>query len=177
LARLLQSLPVPYRVIDGQAVLRHGQPRMTRDIDLTVAVAPIDAQKVMDALGSEGLRPMVDNPQEFVLRTHVLPCQSSRSHLRLDPSFTDSPYELRAIERGVDVVVDGVAVRFASAEDLVIHKIIAGRPVDHQEVSGVLLKNPHIDAAYVRHWLAQFARALERPLVEDFERLWRDSPQ
>ncbi len=88
-------------------------------------------------------------------------------------SFTDSPYELAAIARGVDVVLDGEPVRFASAEDLVIHKIIAGRPVDHQDVEGILLKNPDIDATDIRQWLARFAEALDQPLVEAFDELWR----
>lgn len=173
LARILRRGRKPYMVIGGQAVLVHGEPRLTRDIDLTLAVSPLDVQQVIDLLRPRGIVPAVDEPVEFVRKTHVLPSCSERTRLRVDMSFTDSPYELQAIARGVDVVLDGVSVRFASAEDLVIHKIIAGRPVDHQDVEGILLKNPQIDAADIRAWLARFAEALEQPLVEAFDDLWQ----
>lgn len=173
LARILRRGGAPYMVIGGQAVLVHGEPRLTKDIDLTLAISPLDVQRVIDLLQPRGIVPAVEDPVEFVRKTHVLPSQSTRTHLRVDMSFTDSPYELAAIARGVDVVLDGEPVRFASAEDLVIHKIIAGRPVDHQDVEGILLKNPDIDATDIRQWLARFAEALDQPLVEAFDELWR----
>jgi hypothetical protein len=117
----------------------------------------------------------VDDPQAFVDRTHVLPLMSKDQKLRLDVSFTDSPYELQAIARGVDVLVNRVAVRFASAEDLLIHKIIAWRGVDQKDVRGILLRNPDVDLAYIRHWLGLFSEALEQPLLERLEQGMRDA--
>lgn len=35
-ARKLEELDIPYMVIGGQAVLLHGEPRLTRDIDITL---------------------------------------------------------------------------------------------------------------------------------------------
>lgn len=168
LARVLNRLKVPYMVIGGQAVLRHGEPRITRDIDITMAVSPVEAMLLMKRLAKHGLKPIVERPEDFVLRTHVLPCQTDKSLLRVDFGFTDSPYEQQAIAHGVDVVPDGVPVSFASAEDLVIHKIIAARPIDHQDVMGILLKNPDLDADYVRDWLRKFAEVRERPLSGGF---------
>ena len=60
-------------------------------------------------------------------------------------------------------------VRFASPEDLVIHKVVAGRPRDIEDVRSVLLKNPQLDVAYIRHWLGELGAALNEPFVERFE--------
>ena len=40
LTRALQGARLPFMVIGGQAVLLHGEPRLTHDIDVTVAVGP-----------------------------------------------------------------------------------------------------------------------------------------
>ena len=38
LSRVLQKRSIPYMVIGGQAVLLYGEPRVTRDIDITLGV-------------------------------------------------------------------------------------------------------------------------------------------
>ena len=38
IAIALDQKGIPYMVIGGQAVLLHGEPRMTRDIDITVGI-------------------------------------------------------------------------------------------------------------------------------------------
>lgn len=174
-AQAFHTHDVPYMVIGGQAVLLHGQVRMTKDIDFTTGISPVDYGRVVSALKAAGIEPMVDDVEEFVLRTHVLPSQTRRTKLRIDVSMTDSLYELQAMERADQVEIEGVSVRFATAEDLLIHKIIAWRGVDQQDVRGVLLKNPGVDLAYTRHWLSLFAEALEQPLLERLEQGIRDA--
>ncbi len=55
----------------------------------------------------------------------------------------------------------GAAVRFAALEDVVIHKIVAGRPRDIDDIKLMLLKNPGYDKVYIRRWLADFDTSLE----------------
>jgi len=38
IATALDAAAIPYMVIGGQAVLVHGEPRLTRDIDITLGV-------------------------------------------------------------------------------------------------------------------------------------------
>jgi hypothetical protein len=45
----------------------------------------------------------------------------------------------------VTAVLADTLVRFASSEDLVIHKLVAGRPRDIEDVSGVLARKPALD--------------------------------
>lgn len=53
----------------------------------------------------------------------------------------------------------------AVAEDLIIHKLVAGRPRDIEDVRSILLKNPGYDRAYVQRWLADFEQVTGGPLL------------
>jgi hypothetical protein len=67
------------------------------------------------------------------------------------------------------------AVRLSSAEDLIIHKAVAGRPQDLRDIEGVVYRQgPALDAEYVRRWLRAFAEVLEQPELPDrFEVPWQ----
>ena len=61
-------------------------------------------------------------------------------------------------------------VKFASPEDLIIHKIFAGRPRDVEDVRTVLLKNPDIDIPDIQEWLKEFDQASdEKNFLKTFE--------
>lgn len=165
---------IDYMVIGGQAVLVHGEPRMTRDIDVVVSIPVDDLYRLTQALGTIGVRPAVEDATEFVGQTMVLPCVIEGSALRLDCVLAGSPYESVALSRAVSVEIDGVPVRFASVEDLVIHKMIAGRARDHEDVQALLIKNPTTDQAEIRQWLREFGQALDRDLLAAFDRICED---
>lgn len=122
-----------------------------------------DVLRVAETLG---LKPLVD-PEPFVTETMVLPCEDRASGMQVDFIFSFSDYEHQAIDRAVDVEVRGAKVRFISVEDLIVFKMIAGRPRDLEDVRQVALKNPHLDADYVRRWLQDFEAVVERPLVRE----------
>ena len=174
IALALDRKRIPYMIIGGQAVLLHGEPRMTRDIDVTVGIGTEKIDQMLDALGSVGLKPLVD-PDDFTLRTMVLPCQDPKSHIRVDFIFSFSPYERQAMERVRLVNMEGVDVKFASAEDLVIHKIFAGRPRDMEDVKSILIKNPEMDTPYIRRWLNDLAEATGESFVDRFESVLKNA--
>jgi predicted nucleotidyltransferase len=99
----------------------------------------------------------------------VLPCRDPDSDIRLDLVLSHSRYEQEALARARTVETGGAAVRFASPEDLVVHKIVAGRPRDLEDVRSVLLKNPDIDRGLILRCLAEFESALEEPFRQRFE--------
>lgn len=49
-------------------------------------------------------------------------------------------------------------VPFATAEDLLLHKLFAGRPRDLEDAAGVVRrKGPDLDWAYMARWAREFA--------------------
>jgi hypothetical protein len=171
LAETFDKNQIPYMVIGGQAVLVYGEPRFTRDIDVTLGVGPDHLEEILRLVASIGLAVLVPKPAEFVKKTMVLPCESPDSGVRVDLVFSFSPYEQQAMNRVRRIRVLDRDVRFASPEDLMVHKIIAGRPRDMEDARVVLAKNPDMDKAYIERWLGDFEKALNRPLLEAWKKL------
>ena len=99
----------------------------------------------------------------------MLPVADSKTGIRIDFIFSLSEYEKQAIARAVEFQLGKDRVKFASLEDLVIHKIIASRPRDLEDVELILLKNPHYDAGYIIQWLNNFDESLETNYLEIFQ--------
>lgn len=171
LARELGRAEIPYMVIGGQAVQLYGEPRMTRDIDLTVGLGSEELDRVDAVCDGCGLRSLPTAPDEFVRETMVLPALEERTGIRVDFIFSATEYERQAIARGRTVELGGASVRFAAVEDVIIHKLVAGRPRDLEDTRGIVAKNPGLGRAYVEKWLAAFDRTLDRDLSSVFRRL------
>lgn len=134
-----------------------------------MGIGPERLEEVMSVARECGLRVRVPDPDRFVRETLVLPCEDPESAIRVDLVFSFSPYEQQAIGRARRSDIDGRPVRFALPEDLVIHKLVAGRPRDHEDVKTVLAKNPVLDLAYIRAWLRQFEAVVDQKLNDVFE--------
>jgi predicted nucleotidyltransferase len=160
IAAELSRREIPYMIIGGQAVLQYGEPRLTKDIDITLGVGLEGLSLVKEAVEAMGLTIEAPDADAFVRETMVLPTSDRKTGIRVDLILSFSPFEREAIERAKIVDYDNVPVRFASLEDLVIHKMVAGRPRDLEDVSSVLLKNPGYDKGRIRQWLSEFDKDL-----------------
>lgn len=161
IASALASRGVPHMVIGGQAVLVHGEPRLTRDIDITVALDPGAVGQLLELADELGLTPLPDDPQAFAVETMVLPVVEPSSGIRVDFILSLSTFEGEAIDRAGSVDIVGQAIRVATAEDLVVLKVIAGRPRDLEDARTILLRNPELDRPYVEPWLREFEAVVE----------------
>ena len=171
LARELDRAGIPYMVIGGQAVQLYGEPRMTRDIDVTVGLGSEGLARVLAVCGRCALKPLPARPDDFVRETMVLPALEERTGIRVDFVFSFTDYERQAIGRSRPVELAGTQVRFAAVEDVVIHKLVAGRPRDLEDARSIVIKNPGLDRGHVESWLAAFDRALDRDITASFRRL------
>jgi len=168
LARALDEAHIPYMLIGGQALLLYGEPRLTRDVDVTVGLTPHDVKQVLQVARQMALRLLVQDAEDFAQKTWVLPALDETTGLRVDFIFSWTPYEQQALERAREVTVGGYPVRFASPEDVVIHKMLAGRPRDLEDVRSILRKQS-LDLNYIRQWLRAFADTLSADYLDRFE--------
>ncbi|MCM8830020.1 MAG: nucleotidyl transferase AbiEii/AbiGii toxin family protein [Candidatus Omnitrophica bacterium] len=173
LAASLNKKQVPYMVIGGQAVLLYGEPRLTKDIDITLGLGIEGLEKVMQIVEKISLRILVDNPEQFVKKTMVLPVIDDKTGIRVDFIFSYSQYEKQAITRAVEVKFGRTGVKFATLEDVIIHKIIAGRARDIEDIKAILLKNPY-DGNYIREWLKKFDIAMNGNFSILFQKIERE---
>ena len=175
IAKVLDARNIPYMIIGGQAILLYGEPRLTRDIDITLGIKPDKLNLLLPVLDEVGLSTLIEDVSGFVKSTMVLPTKEPKSGIRVDFIFSFTPYERRAIKDAKKIKIGHTYVRFASLEDTIIHKIFAGRPRDMEDVKSILLKNPNIDVQYIKRWLNQFAIALNQlDIITRFNRLWEN---
>jgi predicted nucleotidyltransferase len=173
IAQCLDDAEIPYMIIGGQAVLLYGTPRLTRDIDITLGVDTDKFSLIQDVCSKLNLRIIPDTPEDFARETKVLPAEEMKSRIRVDFIFSFTGYESQAINRTREVIMHGYQVKFASCEDVIVHKMIAARAIDVEDVKNILVKNKDsIDFEYIRRWLSEFGELPEQEgILERFNDL------
>ena len=172
IANELNAHNIPYMVIGGQAVLIYGEPRLTKDIDITLGVGVSKLNEINSIVKKLNLKILVD--ENFVQNTMVLLVIDEKTGIRVDFIFSFSLYEKQAIKRATDIKFDNTIVRFASLEDLIIHKIIAGRAIDIEDIRSIILKNPDYDTRYIERWLQEFDESLNEKFLKVFHKIVKE---
>ena len=89
----------PAMIIGGVAVIAHGVPRLTVDIDATVAAAATDVDELIDALTSAGIQARIENARDFVKRNQIFLAVHDLSGTSIDLSLAWLPFTALASGR------------------------------------------------------------------------------
>jgi hypothetical protein len=126
-------------VIGGLAVQRWGEPRQTRDIDVTILTGLGGEERFVDPL-LEGFAPRIAEARRFALRHRVLLVQT-KDGIPIDISLAGLPFEERVIQRSSAFFLGVEAtITTCSAEDLIVLKAFADRPQDWLDIEGILVR-------------------------------------
>ena len=81
--------------------------------------------------------------------------------------------EKAVVKNAKKVLIDDCPVKFASCEDIIIHKMVAGRAIDEEDVKSILAKNNDtIDFKYTEKWLSEFSNITgHEEILERFNNL------
>lgn len=113
--------------IGGLAVQRLGEPRQTRDVDLTVLTGFGQEEPFIDALLGR-FDGWVEDAQSFALDNRVL-LLKSEGGIGIDVALGGLNFEESAVTEATEWRIGpGMALRTCSAEALVVYKVFAGRP-------------------------------------------------
>lgn len=161
-----------FYLFGAQAALLHGSSRLSADVDVTV-VEPVDVDALVRSLRALDFALRVEDPA-FVATTRVLPFMHLASRVPVDLVLGASGLEEMTYERAIKRRIGGAEVPVADAADLVIMKVLAGRPKDREDVAAVVRANPTIDRAHIKATLEQLEDALgEGGLVARFDEFVR----
>ena len=157
-ANCLSRAGIPYMVIGGQAVLQYGLPRLTQDIDITLALTPEEVGTVLKAIESS-FRTLPQDVEQFIRETWVLPVEHKETGVRVDLIFSLTGFEREAIEKAREITVEDMPIRYISPGDLIVQKVIAGRAVDLEDVRGILdMQGKEIDEKKVEERITVLSR-------------------
>ena len=172
--RLLAKFDQRGVIIGGIAVGFVGRPRLTEDVDALFLLSIRDIPQFLEMAAIEGIRPRIQNAEEFAHKNRVLLLQHSPTKINIDISLGILPFEEEMVERGIIQSIGTLSIRLPSPEDLIIMKIIAHRPKDLEDIRTIIDKHPNLDNARIENWVKQFAEVLEMPsLWEDISGLFK----
>jgi hypothetical protein len=121
------------------AVLRWGEPRFTRDVDVALLCPFGGEDQVSAPLLDSGYRGRISDAREFARRSRVLLLESPDG-VPIDIALAALPFEEGVVERSSLFEFEaGSALRTCSAEDLMILKLFAFRPRERKANSTALL--------------------------------------
>jgi hypothetical protein len=152
-------------IIGGIAVQRWGNPRVTLDVDLTVLTGFGSEDPIITALTAE-YPARIDSPAAFARRNRVLLLKTPDG-VGIDISLGALPFEERVISRAsLFAFGPNLDIRTCSAEDLIVLKLFASRPLDIQDAEGVVLRQKgRLDWRYIEEQLGPLAEAKEEPEI------------
>ena len=156
--------------IGALSVVRWGEPRLTRDVDLTIMTGFGGEERYIDALLGV-FAPRRDDARQFALQYRVLLLTASA--IPVDVALGAMPFEERAVHRASPwTLAEGASIHTCCAEDLVVLKAFAGRDQDWLDVEGVIRRQgSHLDTGLI---LEELAPLLDlKGTLEDLDRLQR----
>lgn len=176
LARVLPEWSERWYVFGAYAVSVWGVPRLTADVDVTAHLKSENHEDFVRAMRQAGLDLRVSDVDEFVRRTRVLPFVHRATNVPVDVVLAGSELEEEFLDRARRVDLGGIVIPVISPEDLLVTKVLAGRPKDLEDIRGILReRRADLDVPRVRRILGQLDRALSRSDLEPtFERELRD---
>lgn len=140
--RLLTERGVDFVVIGGYAAVLHGSPRVTQDLDITVAPDPPNLKALAKVLADLGARlygvdeevPFVADEQTLA-RVELLTLETELGKLDLLALPAGAPPYADLREHAARFDVGGFLVRVADIPQLIAMKEIAGRPKDLADIA------------------------------------------
>ena len=154
----------------AQAVIAYGVPRLSADVDVTLQLIPDDPQRFVRDMEAAGFAVRVDDAN-FVRQTRVIPFVQLATSMPLDVVLAGSGLEEEFLNRARETDIGGTTVPLITAEDLVIAKVLAGRPQDIQDAGGLWrIYGRDLDASRIRRLLRLLEEALgQSDLIPCFE--------
>ena len=127
--QLLNEHNVEYLLIGGYAVGYYGYPRATVDMDIWIAINPVNAAQVVATLKTFGFDLPELNADLFLEENQVIRMGVPPMRLELLTSISGVEFETCFAERVVDEI-DGVTVNLISLAHLKENKLASGRHKD-----------------------------------------------
>ena len=158
LVDLLEEEGTPYAVMGGLAVVVFGIPRVTYDIDVTLSVDEAGLERFLARVADRGF----DVEEHFArgFRDQLAGMEKIRiehwtdhpRRVEVDVFLVTSEYQRHAFSRRVRARIEDRQMWVLTAADLILHKLVAGRPKDLADIQNLLAVQGVPDEDYLRGW-------------------------
>ncbi len=150
----LDRAGLAYMLTGSMAMNYYAQPRMTRDIDVVVALAPADAEKIVDLFRAD-YYVSEEAVRDSIAVESIFNLIHNESVIKVDCIVRkNAPYRRVEFDRRKEIEIDDFSTWIASKEDLIISKLFwakdSGSEVQMRDVRNLVATG--CDAAYIDNW-------------------------
>ena len=143
-----------YMLTGSMAMNYYAQPRMTRDIDLVVALVPQDTDTVVHLFAPD-YYVSPDAVSRSIAHESIFNLIHQESVIKVDCIVRkNTPYRLAEFERRQRITIEDFSLWMASKEDLILSKLWWAKD-SHSELQLRDVKNlarTGCDTNYIEHW-------------------------
>ncbi len=179
---VFERLQATYVLMGGLAVRAYSIPRATEDIDVTLAFDRDRLPELFQALENEGYAIPDPYRSGWVDQVQGMSIVKLKRYvgeygIDVDIFLAESAFQHEILRRRRETDVEGRKLWIASAEDLILLKLVAGRPRDLIDVADVFFTQGPLDVEYMRHWARELGipSQLERAISEQTQDRGDDS--
>lgn len=163
----LDSEKISYFIIGGVAVGILGDPRFTYDLDVDIFLSKDALPQFLKHAHKSKFR--LNEKQSLSDATSFGTFRMFRGDIQVDCIIASTPLEDSVLERCKRMELFDTTVSVPTPEDLILLKIIPGRPKDLMDAESVVLRHGNsLDKTYLETWAKKICDE-----AEDF-RIWRD---
>ena len=172
ICQLLDDGQIRHALVGGLAASIRGKTRATEDIDLVLDCDVEAALSFLNSLDSDSFGPFFPEVEAVVRQCYILPLEDIQSKVKLDLAIGVSGFEKLIVERSTRVKFSDMFIQVATKEDLLLMKLLAGRPQDDQDIRGILIANKSdIDWTWCLNIAEQLQQALDIDLIDKVKKL------
>ena len=168
----LEARQFRYALIGGLAASIRGRIRATEDLDLILLCSLDEGLELVESLRQSRFSALLDDYEEVARSALLLPLIDQDSGIQLDLAIGLSGFEQEIVERADPMMIGDNEIFVATAEDLLVLKMLAGRPQDLQDVMGIVeVQADRLDWQYCLAAATRLEKAISIDLVRQIERL------
>lgn len=148
-----------YFIIGGLAVGVWGEARFTYDLDLDLFISKTQVPQFLGKAKKSGFQFKSESVLESTktFGTFRLSCRN----LEIDIILASTDLEKEALQRRKSARLFGKKMWFPSPEDLLLLKIIPGRPKDIMDAESIVLRQKKLDIDYLKNWARKISDEAE----------------
>ncbi|MGD9396631.1 MAG: DUF6036 family nucleotidyltransferase [Candidatus Thorarchaeota archaeon] len=147
----LNDNEIEYVIVGGVAVMYHGVPRTTVDIDIILQLEQEQISSFTDFLNTNGFSASIDDIQSAFNEKSHSTSFFKETLLRLDIQGVNSDFDKMTLDRAILVDLFGTTIRLGSAEDTFVNKILFQGEQDLRDALGIFKRNSeNLDFNYIQ---------------------------
>lgn len=164
LCLFLENADLRYTLVGGLAVGIWSAPRATVDVDFLVALSVDEADNLTHRLTESGRfifiheTPMIFNKVSLMRAT-----LKSNPDIAVDFLFADDEFKKLMIQRSSIISITQFPVRIPTPEDLIILKLLSGRPQDRIDAAQIRENQKNeLNTGYIKEWCDKLGIPVDR---------------